>query len=309
MANVGRVQPPRAAKSLQDNADAVRLSKRLVSIMTDLDIDLELESLKVGEPDNAKLRDLFVELEFRALAERFAAAAQSAARPTPSGGQTPAAAPARAKARVVSDARELGGIVDRIRESGRVAVWAEASTRDPLRGDLAGLGLAVSKDELWYLPFGHVQPFELSLVDASPTGEIRNLPALADGSTAALRAVLEDPEVAKVGHDLKRAALALSRAGVTLRGHALDAMLASYVLDPSLRSHDLTSMCMELLAHKPCAYTEVVGTGQAAIPFAEVSVERAAEYVGESVGLAYELAAELDVRIGDGALRRLLDSV
>jgi DNA polymerase-1 len=304
LANAERVQPARAAKSLQDNADDVRMSKRLVSIITDLDVDLDLESLKVGEPDNARLRDLFVELEFRALAERFAAAAQSATGTTAPSGSAPAKAAPRAKARVVSEASELERIVARIRKAGRVAVWAEATTRDPLRGELAGVGLAVSSEEVWYLPFGHTQPFELSLVDVQPTGEVRNLPSL-----GGLRSILEDPAVAKVGHDLKRAALALSRAGVTLRGLSLDAMLASYVLDPSLRSHDLTSMCMELLSHKPCTYAEVVGTGQSAVPFAEVPVERAAEYVGESVGLVLELSDRLNERLGDGPLRRLLDTV
>ena len=309
LANSERVQPARAAKSLQDNADDIRMSKRLVSIITDLNVDLDLESLKVGEPDNVRLRDLFIELEFRALAERFAAAAQTGGSTTAPSGSAPVKAAPRTKARVVSETAELERIVARIRKTGRVAVWAEATTRDPLRGELAGVGLAVSTDDVWYLPFGHTHPFELSLVDVQPTGEVRNLPPLADAQTAALRGILEDPAVAKVGHDLKRAAIALSRAGITLRGHATDAMLASYVLDPSLRSHDLTSMCMELLSHKPCTYAEVVGTGQSAVPFAEVPVERAAEYVGEAVGLSFELADRLDEKIGNGPLRRLLDTV
>jgi DNA polymerase-1 len=306
LANAERVQPARAAKSLQDNADDIRLSKRLVSIITDLNVDLDLESLKVGEPDNSKLRDLFIELEFRALAERFAAAAQTGGASAPAAARAgaPVASAPRAKARVVSETAELERIVARIRKAGRVAVWAEATTRDPLRGELAGVGVALSTEDVWYLPFGHTHPFELSLVDVQPSGEVRNLPSL-----GGLRSVLEDPAVAKVGHDLKRAALALSRAGVTLRGLTLDAMLASYVLDPSLRSHDLTSMCMELLSHKPCTYAEVVGTGQSAVPFAEVPIERAAEYVGEAVGLALELADRLEEKVGDGPLRRLLDTV
>jgi DNA polymerase-1 len=309
LANAERVQPARAAKSLQDNAADIRLSKRLVSIITDLNVDLDLESLKVGEPDNARLRDLFVELEFRALAERFASAAQSGGSGSPGAARAgaPVASAPRAqsaKARVVTEIADLERVVARVRKAGRVAVWAEGTTRDPLRGELAGIGLAVSAADLWYLPFGHTHPFELSLVDVQPSGEVRNLPSL-----GGLHAVLEDPAVAKVGHDLKRAALALSRAGVTLRGLTLDAMLASYVLDPSLRSHDLTSMCMELLSHKPCTYAEVVGTGQSAIPFAEVPIERAAEYVGEAVGLALELADRLDERLGDGPLRRLHDSI
>ncbi len=79
LAHAADVTPARAAKSLQENADAVRLSKRLVTIMTDLDVDLDLDALKVGEPNYAALRDIFLELEFRTLAREYAEAAQTAA--------------------------------------------------------------------------------------------------------------------------------------------------------------------------------------------------------------------------------------
>jgi len=305
LANAERVQPARAARSLQDNAADVRLSKQLVSIMTDLDLDLDLEALKVGDPDNGALRDLFVELEFRQLAERFATAAQSG--PPPASAPTSATARVRAAARVVTEGEEVPRIVQRVRGAGRVAVWCESSTGNPLRGELAGIGLALPGEAPWYLPFGHTHPFELSLMGERP-GEVRNLPS--DGAeTSGLRALLEDPAVAKIGHDLKRSALALSLAGITLRGHAFDIMLASYVLDPNRRAHDLTAISMELLSHKPCTYAEVVGTGQSAVPFAEVAVERAAAYVGESVGLSLELAEVLEAQIGTSPLRGLLETI
>jgi len=71
------LEPKRASKSLQENAKEIRLSKRLVTIMTELDVDLDLEALKVAKPNNAALRDIFVELEFRTLAEKYATAAQA----------------------------------------------------------------------------------------------------------------------------------------------------------------------------------------------------------------------------------------
>src|SRR5262249_26517296 len=147
----------------------------------------------------------------------------------------------------------------------------EASTRDPLRGEPVGLGLAVPGADAtaWYLPFAHVQPFELGLL-GDGVGGVRNLPALKDhASTAELRRVLEDPGVGKIGHDLKHTALVLSRADLTLRGLAFDTMVASYVLDPSRRGHDLASMSVEAFSHKPETYAELVGTGQSAVPFAE----------------------------------------
>ena len=349
--HAAEVQPARASKSLQENADAVRLSKRLVTIMTDLDIDLDLDALKVGEPNHAALRDLFIELEFRGLAERYAAAAQgggsatatakpagAAASPAPRTGSaaptTASPAPTDASAaptpaiaadaadrappsviavhsaryRLVDHADALVAVVERVRAAGRVALWAETSTRDPLRGDLVGVGLAIPGGDVWYLPFGHAQPFELSF-EGEETGVVRNLPALTHGKSVGLRALIEDPGVGKVGHDLKRSALALARAGVTLSGHAFDTMVASYVLDPGRRAHDLTSLAMESFSYKPRSYAEVVGTGQSAVSFAEVPVERARDYVCEAADLSLRLADRLGSEIAATSLGGLLDGL
>ncbi len=330
LAHAAEVQPARASKSLEENADAVRLSKRLVTIMTDLDVELDLDAFAVGEPDPVALRDIFVELEFRVLAEKYAAVAQAGGRRA--GGVTGSTPPAAAGAPVatadssaagavpasrdftpatyelVESADALAAVVERIRVAGRVALWAETSTPDPLRGSLVGLGLTVPGGAVWYLPFGHAQPFELSFEGEEP-GAVRNLPALTHKKCEGLRAVLEDARVAKVGHDLKRSALALAGAGVTLRGHAHDTMVASYVLDPGRRAHDLTSLSLEMFSHKPRTYAEVVGTGQSAISFAEVPAERARDYVCEAAELSLRLADRLDALLMEASLRALLEGL
>ncbi len=71
LAHAHEISGKRARESLTENAELVRLSKRLVTIQTDVPIDLDLDSLRVQEPDRERLRKLFVELEFRRLAERF----------------------------------------------------------------------------------------------------------------------------------------------------------------------------------------------------------------------------------------------
>jgi DNA polymerase-1 len=312
IAHAEEVTPARAAKSLQENADNVRLSKKLVSIMTDLDIELDLDALKVGAPNHAALRDVFLELEFRDLAQKHAAAVdavgvakradEAASAATPGGTTKAAAGPVY---RALERTEELDAVVKAVRDAGRVTLGAVSSTPDPLRGELVGLSLAVEPGNAWYLPFAHVQPFELSFEGEGP-GHVRNLPALGHKRCGGLRVLLEDDSIEKVGHDLKRSALALHGAGVKLRGLAFDVMVASYVLDPGRRGHGLTDLAMDFFAHKPTSYADVVGTGRSAVAFPEVPVERACGYMCEATDLALRLALEFRPRLEAASLTTLM---
>jgi DNA polymerase-1 len=314
------LKPPRAAKSLTENADDVRMSKRLVTIMTDLDIALDLEALEVHEPDAAALRDIFVELEFRSLADQFALAAQAADGGTHGLGHVHSDE-GEVEYTVVDTAEDLLDVVRRIRStigggaaageepsSRRLSVAAETSHPDPLRGELVGLSLSVAGGSAWYLPVGHRQPFELTFEDSTPGGP-RNLPSWGDEAMKALRALLEDPQVPKAGHDLKQASLALSRAGVSLAGMVFDTMIASYVLDPGRRGHELKTLSMDVFSHKPIDRGELTGSGKSRISFADTPVERARDYLCETADLAGQLADHFDVRLQEAGLADLMSEL
>ena len=309
IAHAAELAPPRAARSIAENAEDVRLSKRLVTIMTDLDVELDLDGWRVHEPNHAALRDIFVELEFRKLAEDFATAAQAQGRQPPSRPFADAGGDGRAGAdpsyRVVDRVDDVASVVAAIRRAGRVCMATESSSPDPLRGSLVGLALTLGTGSSWYLPFGHRQPFELTF-EGDDLGEERNLPALTLGVMAGLRAALEDPSIAKVGHDLKRSVLALSTAGVTLRGTAFDVMVASYVLDPGRRAHDLAVLSMDFFAHKPLTHSDVVGSGRSRIGFADVPVERARDHLCESAELARRLAERFGADLDEAGLGDLM---
>ena len=299
IANADGLKPPRAAKSLRENAEVVRLSKRLVTIMTDLDVALDLEDLKVREPNNEALRDIFVELEFRPLAEKFASLAQV-------GGVAPVELEKdEVKYAVVDELSEVQELIKAIRAAGRVAIAAEPTTDDPLRGEPVSLGLSVAGGAAWYLPFAHHQPFELTF-EGEGSGEVRNLPDLAGAEMSELKALLEDPAVAKVGYDLKRTALTLSRVGVKLGGITTDVMVASYVLDPGRRGHELATLSLETFSHKPLVYADVVGSGRKKLPFAEAPIARARDFVCETADLSFQLALHFEGQLDEKALGDLM---
>ena len=302
--NADSLKPPRASKSLSENADMVRLSKRLVTIMTDLEIELDLEALRVQEPNNEALRDLFVELEFRRLSDQFASAAQS------SGDETQGQASVEIEERetdyaIIDSLADVELLVAELRAAGSFSIAAESSHEDPLRGELVGLAVSVESGIARYLPFAHTQPFALTF-EGEGSNETRILPGVGDPKLEVLRDLLEDPAVGKSGHDLKQVALVLAVSGVTLAGFEVDAMIASYVLDPGKRGHDLRALSMETFSHKPLDRSDVTGSGRSKVLFAEVPLERASEYLCSAVDLAGRLANYLAGKVKEAGLTKLL---
>jgi len=309
------ISAKRVRESLMENADEVRLSKQLVTLMTDLDVELDLEALRVREPDRPRLHRFFAEMEFRSLMDRFALGGASASGaevigdtdpdPRPGDGAAGAApgavdGPPTVRCHLVIEPDDVEALVARAREAGRVALGVQNAFLDPHRAALVGLALAVDPGEASYLSFGHVPHGEPTLAFES-TG-IANLPEMPAATLASLVDLLEDPGVEKIGADLKTSALSLARSGVCLRGMTFDVTLASYVLDPGRRKHGLDALCQDFLGFSPTPYNDVVGIGQKRISFSEVDQEKARDYACQGVDAALRLA---DLFTGDLAAQGL----
>ena len=279
-------QVPWGAKrrSLRENAEQVRLSKELVTIRTDLDVELDLERLEVREPDRERLRELFIELEFRTLLEEYAAPERELEGAGPEG---------EVRYRLVNDRSEVVDVVERIREAGEVAVDTETTSLDPVRAELVGISLCYRTGEAFYLPFGHLPPGELDLGGVG-RGEVANLPRLDSPAMRPLADFLEDPDVRKVGQNLKYDVTVLRRAGVELGGVWFDTMVASYVLDPGRRQHSLDVLATDFLAYDTVSYEEVAGKGKSEISFARVPLAEATDYACEDADIALRLKEEFE---------------
>jgi DNA polymerase-1 len=178
-------------------------------------------------------------------------------------------------------------LVAAVKEAGRVAIEVIGSHADAMRGEIVGIGLATEPGRAWYLPFAHRRPGVLDLEGV----QTRNLPALTGEEMSSLVAVLTDPGITKIGHDLKRSVLLLRRAGVILGGVAFDTQIASYVIDASRREHDLASLALQHLKIRRLAAEEVRGKGKDEIPPGEVEIVIARDWVAEVPDLALRLEA------------------
>ena len=332
--HAGEIRKKRPREALQQYADQARLSRQLVTILDQVDITLDLESLRLQEPDAQKLRDLYVELEFHGMARDVAAPEE-------------AETPADASYETVDTVADLERVVRRLREVPWIAFDTETvlergapAVVDPLRSVLVGVSVAAAPGEAYYFPFRHRawRPEQGDLLEggapserpdveppaadppfdpASLAGKLlakevvvpRNLPPLSDPSMAPLRELLEDASVRKAAQNAKYDMLVLRREGVTVRGLEFDTMLASYVLDPGRRSHSLDLLALEFLKHSTTSYAALCGKGRYQIPFDAVPVPAARDYACEDSDVTFRLREVFDPMLESAHVGRLLREV
>jgi len=263
LANLDRVKGKRR-ENLETFADQARLSWQLVKLRDDVPLDLDYENFALTPPDREALTALFKELEFHKLLQEFSVEKQASGEGYHS----------------VLTSAELGALVEALKAAGRFAFDTETTGLDPLRADLVGLSFAVKAGEGWYLPLGH---YYLGVPEQLPRDRVLD----------ALRPLLEDPQLKKIGQNIKFDALVLARAGIELRGIETDTMLASYLARPEAKSHGMDAMASDLLGYRTISYGEVTGSGKHQVTFDQVAIEKATVYAAEDADITLRLAEKL----------------
>lgn len=280
------VSGKRAKNALLNGEENVKLSKKLVTIDQHLPVDLDLDALKLGLPDPEMLREILVEMEFHSMLREF----------FPDNEDIEEAFESKEEqiekeytlARSVAD---VNALVKRIREKGAMSVDLETTSKDPMKAKIIGMAVSLEKGKGTYIPFRHgavAEELTLDLFDEPVLSE-DNLPFLTDPAMKGLKEVIEDQTIKKTGQNLKYEIIVFRREGLTIRGIDFDTMIASYVLDPSKRQHNLDALALEVLGYKTTTYEDVCGKGKSQIPFSEVPLETARDYACEDTDIPLRL--------------------
>ena len=201
----------------------------------------------------------------------------------------------RSRYKIVGSLEQLDAWLTRARELGAIAIDIQASSIDPMQAALCGFSLALTVNEACYVPLAHRKRGDggdgsLFAGDIAP-GQIEERAAL-----AAMQPLLEDPEVLKVGCDLKFGLQMFAVRGSDLTPYD-DIMLMSYALDAGRSSHALTSLAQRYFDHAMVDDNVLTGSGKARITFDCVEVEKAAEYAAERADVTLRLWQVLKARL------------
>ncbi|MGI9331873.1 MAG: DNA polymerase I [Gammaproteobacteria bacterium] len=264
--------------NLRASLDQLPLSRALVTIKRDVDLDVGPQDLALRPPDNDRLRELYGKLEFKTwLSELLEGGAASQEAPA---GKQPAEAAAASNVvtehEIVLDEAAFERWLERLGAAEHFAFDTETTSLDYMQAEIVGVSFAVESGHAAYVPVAH-----------SYAGAPEQLAR--DRVLGALKPLLEDPQRVKVGQNLKYDMSVLARYDIELAGVEFDTMLESYVLDSPASRHDMDSLALKYLSHRTIHFEDVAGKGAKQLTFDQVAVEEAGPYAAEDADVTLRL--------------------
>ncbi len=256
---VDSMKQTKMTERLIEHRDDAFLARDLIRLNRDVEVPDNPQDYLLGMPDNDSLRSLFIELEFT----RLLAAETTAERINTD------------NFHLISSEQELIELLDRLNGVKILVIDTETSSIDALSAELVGISLCVDTDQAWYIPCGHRDKEGQRLVGQLQPERMISL----------LRSLLESPETAKIGHNIKYDWTVLANpgnGGVRLGGVLYDTMVGAWLLDPGHRSYKLDDLCRAINLEMT-SFAEVTGGAEGDGAFVQVPLARAKDYSCEDV--------------------------
>lgn len=281
----------------------IKMAKFLATIRTDVPIALNLEEMRVTPPNEQKLRAIFDELEFKRMTERFLNKPEIkqktaniqldlfAANPT-NGADEPKKSlysslkTTSHKYQLVDNKQEAIELYDFLRTKKNLSLDTETTSTNAIEAELVGLSFAVTENEAYYVAIPANRQEALEYVNI-------------------FKPLYEDPDILKIGQNIKYDYMVLRNYGVDLQGRMFDTMLAHYVIQPELQ-HNMDYMAETLLNYQTVHIEELIGPkGKNQKNMRDLSPQEVYEYAAEDADITLRLKNVLEPRLKEVRAERL----
>lgn len=316
-------------QKLEDGRAMAFLSKHLATIRRDVPIQLDLQACLAHDFDPAVVNELFRKLEFRSLIGRLRKLKPEAVQPDlfdetlPKEAETLVVEPHTFSA--VTTQNELAALVVALESASLICLDTETTGTSATSSNLVGISLAVNDKHGYYIPLGHISPNapEGTLEGVLPAGFDAPVAPLqgdlfSDHSPhqlsvreviAAIRPALTNPQIAKLGHNIKYDLIILRRYGIDVQPVLHDTILTEWVRDPESRNLGLKSLAWVRLNMAMKDITDLIGTGAKQITMARVPIEDAASYAAADVVAPMRLLPVLSADVKQHKAEKLLEEL
>jgi DNA polymerase-1 len=285
---VNEVKPDTLKQKLLDNRDKAFLSKDLVTILTDVEIQLGIEDFRFTGPHTDRIIEFLKYEEFSSLLKDFNVTHKS--EPT--------------AYHCIKTWKDFGGFFDMLKTKTAFAFDTETDSINPLEANLLGISFAFDEKEAYYLSV---------VIDDNDSMQSDLFRVQTHNSAqeilSAIKPILEDESVKKCGHNIKYDALVLRKYGVYMRGIYFDTMIASYLLRPTYRQHNLDALSLFYLNFKKIPITDLIGEKKNQVSMADVPVEKVAVYSCEDADITLRLQNILIPQLSAANLTELFNTI
>ena len=287
------IKQPKRKDTLINFAEQIRISRDLVTLKVDADIEISLEELEVKEPDSTELLKFLNEMEFRTLTNRIAAKlGVNAPINEQKTGQDSEGSSINTNIMSFdsvdySCVQELGTLqnwISKISERGWVAVDTETTGLDDMVAELVGICLCVEVGEACYIPLNHKSGDD----DLFGGNKLAPNQLPLQKVLELLKPIFEDPAIIKIGQNIKYDMKILSRYNIDIFPID-DTMLLSYALNGGAHNHGMDSLSSRYLDHSPISIKSLLGSGKSAITFDQLSIAEAVDYAAEDADITLRL--------------------
>ncbi|OIM99076.1 DNA polymerase I [Idiomarina sp. MD25a] len=267
-------------KKLEEFKDQLLMSRELATIKCDVELECAPDALTIEPADTDQLQTLYGKMEFRRwlneLLETGAATDQALGEASPAEEQSEQFSVNRDAYKTLFNEEEVSDYIEQLKSAEVIAFDTETTSLNYMEAQLVGVSFSIAECEAVYIPVAHDYVGVEKQVDR-------------DWLLKVLKPLLEDSSIAKVGQNLKYDAHILRRYGIKLRGIKNDTMLASYVFNSVGSRHDMDTLSLQYLNHKPIKFEEIAGKGAKQLTFNQIELAQAAPYAAEDADITLRL--------------------
>ncbi|MEM6336939.1 MAG: DNA polymerase I, partial [Bacteroidota bacterium] len=301
--HAGEVTGKRAKEGLANHREDALMSKKLVTIMTDLELDVEWHTLRRTDPHLNRLQELFRELEFRSMSRRVTELLEGTGKADEPEFEDPSISfdfgpyeavgfydPDKVDYTIIRNREQLDAFAQELRQHDAFAFDTETTSTDPTLAGLVGMSFSWAEHTATYVP--------VPLPDGTRQEVILD----------AVRPALEDAQTKKIGQHLKYDEVVMRRHGVLLGGPVFDTMIAHYLSAPEAE-HNLDAIAQKHLNYRPIPISSLLGEGRSKKTMRDVPIEEAGPYACEDADITLRLVEPLRAKVEEDGLLEIAEQI
>jgi len=305
----------RIRELLMQHKDNAYMSKDLATIKCDAPIKFDLDEARFGKFDQEKLAKLFNELEFRSLLPRLQGLAETAEKRLMKSDNYEQVDKFKRnlelfKYELIDNEKKFDKFFKKFQAQKEFTFDTETANFNPVTAELLGISFSWKEGEAYYINFQlRITNYKLRNVDLFNYKEKKNESQIDNKWLNKLRPIFEDEKIKKYGHNIKFDIEVMASQGIRVKGVAGDSMIASYLLNPGSRQHNLDAVTLSELNHTKITKEDLLGKGKDKITFSEVAVEKLYNYSCEDADFTNRLIKKLIPELKKQKLIKLFDEI